>query len=256
MSLPQDGFNNRGSSRRKVTVIVALAAFALVAWIYVVLSFGGEGEQTAAEVTSGVTSETSTRGSETGDSEQAVPDGPAYATTPDDQRTSLDNAQVQQDEQQDDQRDQQQLPSYPEDMRASSDAPRGAENEPGSYDPLGTGPDPGDLAQIDEERLRFAAGQFVTAAYGYTGKDRDEYNQGVGKTVVWPVFFHSAGSEEITRYAKQVEQNGTTSAARLTDFEVTNPTPRLSPAMPTSRPARLMGRMAGSPASSAPTAKN
>jgi hypothetical protein len=105
------------------------------------------------------------------------------------------------------------------------DHPEGATNEPGSYDPLGTGASAGDLAKVDEERVRFAAARFVSAAYGYSGDDEDAYNQAVGQTVAWPVFYDSEGSEEIKRYAKQVEESGTKSAALLTRFEVLESSP-------------------------------
>jgi hypothetical protein len=74
---------------------------------------------------------------------------------------------------------------------------------------------------VDEERVRFAAARFVTAAYGYSGHDEDAYNQGVGETVAWPVFYESPGSEEIGRFAAQVGDTGTKSAALLTRFERT-----------------------------------
>jgi hypothetical protein len=88
-------------------------------------------------------------------------------------------------------------------------------------DPLGTGASEGDLAPVDEERVRFAAARFVTAAYGYSGENADAYNQGVGETVAWPVFYESPGSKEIGRFAEQVEKSGTRSAALLTRFEQT-----------------------------------
>jgi hypothetical protein len=98
--------------------------------------------------------------------------------------------------------------------------PEGATNEPGTYDPLGTGAKPGDLTQTDEERARFAAASFVSAAYGYTGSDREEYLSGVYDWALSPDFARSQGSAEVSRYAGQVEETGTKSAARLTGFEV------------------------------------
>ena len=90
---------------------------------------------------------------------------------------------------------------------------------PGNYDPLGADASEGDLAALDEERLRFAASNYISAAYGYTGDDADAYNQGVGATVVWPDFFDSEGSSETKRYAEQVGESGTKSGAALTEFE-------------------------------------
>lgn len=43
--------------------------------------------------------------------------------------------------------------------------------------------------------------------------------------MVWPAFYHSAGAAEVTRYAEQVEDAGTRSAARLTRFEAEETTP-------------------------------
>jgi hypothetical protein len=82
-----------------------------------------------------------------------------------------------------------------------------------------------DRAETEGERVRFAAAEFVSAAYGYSGEDSDEYNQGVGRTVVWPAFYDSVGAAEVTRYAEQVENAGTRSAAKLTRFEVEETTP-------------------------------
>ncbi|QIN78318.1 hypothetical protein GBA65_07080 [Rubrobacter marinus] len=73
--------------------------------------------------------------------------------------------------------------------------------------------------------MRFAAARFVSAAYGYSGRDEDAYNQGVGATVVWPAFYESPGAAEIERYAAQVGKTGTESAALLTRFDVEKTTP-------------------------------
>jgi hypothetical protein len=93
------------------------------------------------------------------------------------------------------------------------------------YDPLGAGASPGDLTEVDRERARFAAAQFISAAYGYTGNDEDAYNQGVGDTVVWPAFYESEGSKEIERFASQVEKTGTKSAAKLTRLNLRQTSP-------------------------------
>ena len=102
----------------------------------------------------------------------------------------------------------------------------GAVHEPGGHDPLGVDPERGALAPRDEGRARLAAAKFVAAAYGYTGRDRDEYYQAVGETVPWPhfggedsAFYSSPGGEEIRRFADQVEASGTESAAKLDRFE-------------------------------------
>ncbi len=201
--LPQGGFGGRErTGGRRALIAGAIALVLLLAWSYAVLSYGGaeadaskdpagpEGGQTTGQPSS-------PEGAPSGS--QAIPEEPAYATTPEE--------------------------PPPAGAPAPHDHPEGAANEPGSYDPLGTGASAGDLAPIDRERLRFAAARFVSAAYGYSGRDEDAYNQGVGETVVWPVFYESPGAAEIERYAAQVEETGTKSAALLTRFDVQKTTP-------------------------------
>lgn len=199
MSLPQGGFGGRERPGRRRAVVVAAAVLALAAgWGYLVVSWGEEGSATAA-------SERTSSGEETRRQAQAVPDEPAYATTPEEQTPSEARSEARTSE--------------------THEHPEGAAHEPGSYDPLGTGASPDDLSEIDWERVRFAAAEFISAAYGYSGEDPDEYNQGVGETVVWPAFYSSAGAGQVSRYAEQVEKTGTRSAARLTRFEVEETAP-------------------------------
>lgn len=98
----------------------------------------------------------------------------------------------------------------------------GAVDEPAAPDPLGINPKPGELSTRDSERAELAASKFVTAAYGFTGDDENEYNQGVGATVVWPEFYDSPGASEIKKYASQVEDGGTESAAKLVRLQKEN----------------------------------
>jgi hypothetical protein len=199
VSLPQGGFGGRERSGRRRAVAVAAAVLVLAAgWGYLVVSWGEEERATA-------TPEQTSSSEDARRQARAVPDEPAYATTPEEQTPSEARAEA----------------PPPE----AHGHPEGAAHEPGSYDPLGTGASPGDLSEIDRERIRFAASEFVSAAYGYSGEDPDEYNQGVGETVVWPAFYSSAGAGEISRYARQVEETGTRSAARLTRFEVEKTAP-------------------------------
>ncbi len=206
MSLPRGGF---GGSERPGRRGVAVAATALlvfaIGWGYLVVSWGGDDERaTAAE---------STRAAEqiplpesTREESRAVPDEPAYATTPEEQREPSARGEE---------------PSGEVTTRVifsqSGNSGEEATDEPGAST--------GDLAETDGERARFAAAEFVSAAYGYTGEDPNEYNQGVGRTVVWPAFYSSAGGAEIARYAEQVESTGTEGAAKLTSFEAEKVTP-------------------------------
>lgn len=232
-TLPRDGFAGRGQgTRRKPLIIGGVVLALLVIWSYGVLSYGG-GEQ--ANSTSpqggGATTEQTTA--------SAVPDEPAYAegestngsaggstggtATGDDNtegQSSGDAGSGAGDGADETAGGAQQEPSPAGGQEPEQhNHPVGAANEPGVYDPLGTGASEGDLAPIDEERLRFAAGNYISAAYGYSGDDKDAYNQGVGATVVWPDFFDSEGSSETERYAEQVKESGTKSGAALTEFE-------------------------------------
>lgn len=217
-TLPRDGFGERVRGRRKPLIIGGVVLALIVVWSYFVLSYGG-GEQarSAAPQGGGATAEQTMA--------SAVPDDPAYAegeSTNGFDRTPSgeDNTEAQSSKGAGSEAGGA-APSTTANGQEPSpqEEPVGAANEPGGYDPLGTGASQGDLAPIDEKRLRFAAARYISAAYGYSGNDKDAYNQGVGATVVWPDFFDSKGSSETERYAKQVEENGTKSGAVLTEFE-------------------------------------
>lgn len=229
-TLPGGGFGGgRSGGRRKPLVIGGVVLVLIVVWSYVVLSYGGQ-EQTrsAGPENSGVTAV------QTADADEraAVPDEPAYAegdgedgSTMDRSGGSTENQRPSSDNDGGDRGRQSEGAPGSEDGSGAHDHAGGATNEPGSYDPLGTGTSEGDLAPLDKKRLRYAAARFVSAAYGYSGSDKDAYNQGVGSAVVWPDFYESQDASEIRRYAKQVENSGTESAARLTDLEITETTP-------------------------------
>jgi hypothetical protein len=209
MSLPQGGFAERGRTGwRRVLVIGAIVFLALIAWTYAVLTYGGDETDGSANEAA----QDSSPGA--GQSASAPSGGQGVGSETSDADSTIDLASV--------------SAGAPASSSASTRAaPSGEEQGAGgsSYDPLGTGARPGDLTKVDEERARFAAAQFITAAYGYTGDDKDAYNQGVGDTVVWPDFYQTEGSKEIERYAAQVEKTGTKSAAKLTrlDLQQTSP---------------------------------
>ena len=218
--LPQGGFGGRARpGRRRVLAIGVIVLFLVVGWSYGVLSYGrGEGAGNAAAVSNGAPPGQTSSADAAREEPQAVPEDNAYATAPGGQQQSLEGTPKTLVEASNGAPQASPAP-------APHDHPEGATNEPGSYDPLGTGASAGDLAPIDRERVRFAAARFVSAAYGYSGRDEDAYNQGVGATVVWPVFYESLGAAEIERYAAHVEETGTESAALLTRFEVRTTTP-------------------------------
>ncbi|QIN84619.1 hypothetical protein GBA63_19670 [Rubrobacter tropicus] len=217
--LPQGGFRQRGQSgRRRILVACGVLFLLLLAWSYAVLSYGGRGESGGSAPSEARTvpsdngaSEATGNAPETG--REAVPDDTAYVEDGAGGRPDGDVAGGARPEQDP-------AAGVADPSRTGTEE---GSSEPEGYrpDPLGTGASAGDLAPTDEERVRFAAARFVTAAYGYSGDDEDAYNQGVGSTVAWPVFYESPGSKEIERYAAQVGESGTRSAALLSRFELT-----------------------------------
>ena len=218
-SLPQGGFRQRTKTgRRRALVWGVLLFLFLVMWSALVLSWGAPSDEAGGSQGSRSQPDTSqedagaTRGSGGDGEHEAVPDEPAYAQGDAAGATAGGEAPASS------------KPAVPGATPTGQDGPAGAggrRSEPENFrpDPLGTGASEGDLAPVDEERVRFAAARFVTAAYGYSGHDEDAYNQGVGQTVAWPVFYESPGSKEIKRYAAQVGDTGTKSGALLNRFE-------------------------------------
>lgn len=98
--------------------------------------------------------------------------------------------------------------------------PGGAEGEPGGYDPLGKGTDGPVLGETQLERAELAVSNYVTAVYGYSGSDFDEYQKKVGEAVVFPGFFSSPGAEHVREVQRQIEQSskGVTNGAVLKGF--------------------------------------
>jgi hypothetical protein len=203
------GLRSGGSGGGKLWMFLGGAFLLLVVWTVAVFAFGGGGDGAAKErARQGQTPAHTTPGSTVAGGEKEGPlysgegkvvrgggEEPESITAADPERAIREK-------------------------RESTVPEGGAHHEPGVYDPLGVDPEPGDLTPRDERRARLAAAKFVAAAYGYSGEDPDEYNQGVGETVVWPGFYDSEGAEEIRRFAGQVRSSGTESAAKLDRFEV------------------------------------
>lgn len=94
-------------------------------------------------------------------------------------------------------------------------------NQPeGGYDPLGRSADPGGLAGPEKERVRFAAANYVTYAYGYTGNDLSEYHEELFGTMVEGRFQNSPGRADIDAVENDIRDGGAKSAAVLDRFEV------------------------------------
>jgi hypothetical protein len=221
--LPQGGFRQRKQTGRRRVLLACGALFVLlIVWSYAVLSYDGGDDAPDRSAPSGSRAAPSdggageAAGNVPGSGREAVPDDAAYAEDGAGDQPDGDAAGG----------------AGPEEDPAAGETgatePSRAgvgdgSSEPEGYrpDPLGTGASASDLAPVDEQRVRFAVARFVTAAYGYSGDDEHAYNQEVGSTVAWPVFYESPGSREIKRYAARVGESGTESAALLTRFELT-----------------------------------
>ena len=110
-----------------------------------------------------------------------------------------------------------------EDRRAQHEPavpPGGATDEPAGHDPLGIQNRRVPLTPADEDRIEGAAARFVAAAYGYSGKNRDEYLDALNALLAPQKFYASPGSEEIERLSEQVETTGTKGAAKMSAFEI------------------------------------
>lgn len=96
----------------------------------------------------------------------------------------------------------------------------GAKKEPGGYDPLGKDTDGPLLSETQLERAELAVSSYVTAVYGYTGDDFDEYQKKVGEAVVFPGFFSTPGAEHVREVQRQIEGStgGVTNGAVLNGF--------------------------------------
>lgn len=194
MSLPNRGFERRDASgKRRVIVWLAAGAILVVGWVGIVLGWNTNPSQDATAQHQRTDIST-------------VPEEPAFARG---------NASTEPER-----------PAEPDEpvegvpVESPESREGGAGNEPGVYDPLGTGASAGDLSRTDEARVRYAAEKFVIAAYGYTGSDEAEYLAEVAAVSLSPDLSLSPGGAEISRYARQVEESGTKSAAILTSFDL------------------------------------
>lgn len=207
MSLPRGGFGGSERLGRRGIAVAAVALLVLViGWGYLVISWGGDDERATVAAESTRVAEQMSPPEITRDESQPILDEPTYATTSEEQRGPSTGGE-----------------ERPAEVTAGATSPRSHSSaEEAADEPDASSDNP---EEIEGERIRFAAAEFVSAAYGYSGEDPDEYNQGVGRTVVWPAFYSSAGGAEIARYAEQVESTGTEGAAKLTGFEAEKATP-------------------------------
>jgi hypothetical protein len=224
MSLPQGGFaQDRRSGRRRALIVAGIIFAGLIAWTYAVMSYGGGGAQDGAQ--DGAAAPREGNEAAQASTHEAGQNSSAHASAPNDGSEAEGALSAEGATGNSESAPASAPVSAPSSTPAAAPSGGGGGSSGDSYDPLGRGASPGDLTKVDQERARFAAAQFVTAAYGYSGSDKDAYNQGVGDTVVWPGFYQSEGSKEIERYASQVERTGTKSAAKVTRLKLQQTSP-------------------------------
>jgi hypothetical protein len=107
-----------------------------------------------------------------------------------------------------------------ENKNEATTPPEGAAHEPGGYDPLGTGAKPGDLSETEEGRANMAATNFVLAAYGYTGKNQQEYSTVLNRTIFPWTFYESPGGAYAKDYRRRINDGGVKSSAVVDRFEI------------------------------------
>lgn len=105
--------------------------------------------------------------------------------------------------------------------KSGRDLPEGGvTNEPGGYDPLGTGASPGDLSPTERGRVERAVGGYILYAFGYTGADRAEYISAVNLAVVNPEFYETPGAAAVGAFSESVVEGGAESEARIEEFDM------------------------------------
>lgn len=98
--------------------------------------------------------------------------------------------------------------------------PEGATHEPGGYDPLGTGAEPGDLSETERGRVEMAATNFVLAAYGYKGDKQQEYSTVLNRTIFPWTFYESPGGAYVKDYRRRINDGGLEGSAVVDRFEM------------------------------------
>ena len=216
----------RGPARGKSWMLLVLVALLLVVYAFVVASIGGRGVGTADDGSraseqgarvdhtggggnEGAEDRAGARGAAGG--AEGGEDLPLTAPGDDDRRESNPDARPEDGEEH--------FVTEPEDSDAGP-APGGAEDEPGGYDPLGKGTDGPVLGETQLERAELAVSNYVTAVYGYSGSDFNEYQKKVGEAVVFPGFFSSPGAEHVREVQRRIEESpeGVTNGAVLKGF--------------------------------------
>ena len=184
------------SRRRKAIVVLVIGILLLIGWVAVVAALtGGGGEQQAGTPNEG--------------------DRPATEGSPSPPDGSSQN------------------PSEGDPSGTGSSGPSEAELEDVADEtlspPPGGGPPPGEVPIEDEEGRsngqRGFVSTFIGAAYGYTGKDTEEYRAGYENRIDTSTYYDSAGGKVLEEYAEMVEDGGAENAAVLKDYRITSGEP-------------------------------
>lgn len=181
--------------RAKVAVWVALALVVVGVWIAVVVALGGDGDDasTGEERPSGA----ETTGEGSGERASGASEGDSSGNG-DGEEAGTDSGD-----------------DSVEGQNASND---------GLSKPVGGGVPEGEVAIEDEEGRsngqRGFVGSFVGAAYGYTGKDVEEYRSGYEGRIEADTYYDSPGAETLGYYASLVEDGGAENAAVLEEYTI------------------------------------
>ncbi|MDP9474528.1 MAG: hypothetical protein M3R38_02310 [Actinomycetota bacterium] len=196
MARDRFGRQRPAGGSRALGMLVAVAGALLVAWVLGIALLGGR-EETAA---------------------QDAPQGDASTTTMTPEPTTAEPAAPQQDAP----LVQGEPVSRPEGEagREAMTPEEGAAHEPAGHDPLGTGAEPDDLTETDKGRVEAAARNFVTSAYGYTGRDDSEYGTQLNRFIFPWSFYESPGARYVQEYRQRIRTGGTESTATLERFEL------------------------------------
>ena len=180
-------------------MVVLVAGAVLVAWVLGIALLGGSSDTTVAQSPSGGTPTGETSTAEAPEATAAAPAAPRNAPPVQAEPVSR-------------------LGGGKADERTTPE--EGAAHEPAGHDPLGTGADPGDLTETDKGRVEAAARNFVTSAYGYTGREDSEYRTNLNRFIFPWSFYESPGARYVTEYHQRIRTGGTGSTATLERFEL------------------------------------
>ncbi len=196
--MARDRFGRRRPARgsRAFGMLVAVAGALLVAWVLGIALLGGNEETAAQDAPTGGQS-TPTTAPEPTTVEPTAP----QQNAPPVQGEPVSRPQG-------------------ETGREGTTPEEGAAHEPAGHDPLGTGADPDDLTETDKGRVEAAARNFVTSAYGYTGRDDSEYRTQLNRFIFPWSFYESPGARYVKEYRQRIRTGGTESTATLERFEL------------------------------------